>query len=75
MKTGVDLEKVRKEIESGELDEAIGEELDREVGLTAEDIALFESVEKTNVAGKKARSLQVKRGNRCIKRPKYSKPG
>ena len=59
-KASVDLKKLRKMIESGELDEAIGEELDREVGLTPEDIALFETHKRDNTDRKKAHTRQAK---------------
>lgn len=45
-KSELSVEEAKKLIDSGELDEAIGEELDAEVGLTPEDLKLLEGKAK-----------------------------
>ncbi len=49
-----DKEKIMKMIDSGEFDEVIGAELDREVGVTFEDMALLVNFKKTKKKWKKS---------------------
>lgn len=62
-----DKEKIMKMIDSGEFDEVIGAELDREVGVTFEDMALLVNFKKTKKGGKKARSSKIKKKNKHSK--------